>query len=162
CHKTTRPMVSHYAGSCGVKFTTQKAAWALISLMAVCACAPASSAQTMDLDALYRRAATEGEVSAYLQGPPQVHADLVREFEAKYPKVKVRVTPGRYDLTPKINAQIAAGNLQADLAILQTTQDYVRWKRQGLLQPFEPPGFDLIPAKLKDKAAHFLPVFLVM
>ena len=104
----------------------------------------------------------EGEVAAYLQGPPQVYASFVREFEAKYPKVKVRITSGRYDLMPKIDAQIAAGNLEADLAILQTTQDYVRWKRQGVLQPFAPPGFDLIPAKLKDTTAHFLPVFLVM
>ena len=36
---------------------------------------------------------------------------------------------------PKIDAQIAAGNLDADLAILQTTQDHVRWKRQGVGQP---------------------------
>ncbi|MFL6795827.1 MAG: ABC transporter substrate-binding protein [Xanthobacteraceae bacterium] len=118
--------------------------------------------QTTDLDALYERAATEGEVSTYLQGPPQVYAGLVREFEAKYPKVRVQITPGRYDLVPKINEQIAAGSLQADLAILQTTQDYVRWKRQGVLQPFAPPGFDLVFAKLKDPTAHFLPVFLAM
>ena len=74
----------------------------------------------------------------------------------------MRITSGRYDLMPKIDTQIAAGNLDADLAILQTTQDHVRWKRQGVLQPFAPPGFELIPAKLKDTTAHFLPVFLVM
>src|SRR5207302_4402026 len=80
----------------------------------------ASLAQRLDLDALYAQAAMEGEVSAYLQGPPQVYAGFVREFEAKYPKVKVRITPGRYDLMPKIDAQIAAGRMDADLAILQT------------------------------------------
>ena len=52
--------------------------------------------------------------------------------------------------------------MDADLAILQTTQDYVRWKRQGALQSFAPPDFDRIPAKLKDPDAQFLPVFLVM
>lgn len=119
-------------------------------------------AQAVDLDALYERAATEGEVSAYLQGPPQVYAGFVQAFEGKYPKVKVRVTSGRYDLMPKIDAQITAGKLDADLAILQTTQDYVRWKRQGALQSFAPPDFGLIPAKLKDPDAQFLPVFLVM
>ena len=86
----------------------------------------------------------------------------MREFEATYPKVKVRITPGRYDLMPKIDAQIAAGRMDADLAILQTTQDYVRWRRQGALQKFAPPGFDLIRATLKDPEAHYLPVFLVM
>ena len=77
-------------------------------------------------------------MSAYLQGPPQVYAGFVSAFEAKYPKVKVRITSGRYDLMPKIDAQIAAGVMEADLAILQTTQDYVRWKRQGALQSFAP------------------------
>ena len=28
----------------------------------------------------------------YLQGPPQGYASFVREFESKYPKVKVRIT----------------------------------------------------------------------
>jgi ABC-type Fe3+ transport system substrate-binding protein len=134
-----------------------------VSWLLACLCiAAAARAQTVDLEALYRNAAKEGEVSAYLQGPPQVYAGLVREFEAKYPKVKVRVTPGRYDLMPKIDQQIAAGKLDADLAILQTTQDFVRWKRGGALQSFAPPAFDLIYPKLKDPAAQFVPVFLVM
>lgn len=131
-------------------------------LLALMASGPAARAQAVDLDALYEHAAIEGEVSAYLQGPPQVYADLVQQFEAKYPKIKVRITPGRYDLMPKIDAQLASGSLDADLAILQTTQDYVRWKRQGALASFAPPDLDLIPAKLKDKDAQFLPVFLVM
>jgi len=139
---------------------TSKGLWLLASLM--CLPAESSKAQTADLNALYGEAAKEGEVSAYLQGPPQVYAGLVRQFEIMYPGVKVRITPGRYDLMPKIDQQIAAARLDADLAILQTTQDYVRWGRQGALQSFAPPDFDLISAKLKDPAAHFLPVFLVM
>src|SRR5258707_7209595 len=119
-------------------------------LLALSVYPSASLAQRLDLDALYAQAAVEGEVSAYLQGPPQVYAGFVRAFETRYPKVKVRVTPGRYDLMPRIDAQIAAGSMDADLAILQTTQDYVRWKRQGGLQAFAPPGFDLIPDRLKD------------
>ncbi len=123
---------------------------------------PSAHAQSVDFDALYAKAAAEGEVSIYLQGPPQVYAGFVKEFEAKYPKVKVRITSGRYDLMPKIDTQIAAGKMDADLAILQTTQDYVRWKRGHALQAFAPPGFTLIPAKLKDPDAEFMPVFLVM
>ena len=134
----------------------------LCGLFALWASASAARAQTIDLDPLYERAAAEGEVSAYLQGPPQVYAGLVNAFEVKYPKIKVRITAGRYDLMPKIDAQIAAGTMDADLAILQTTQDYVRWKRQGALQSFAPPDFDRIPVKLKDPDAQFLPVFLVM
>lgn len=141
---------------------THSVVWAMYCLLALSVYPSASLAQRLDLDALYAQAAVEGEVSAYLQGPPQVYAGFVREFETKYPKVKVRITPGRYDLIPKIDAQIAAGRMDADLAILQTTQDYVRWRRQGALQKFAPPGFDLIRATLKDPEAHYLPVFLVM
>ena len=112
-----------------------------ISLLGVLA-SGVCHAQTFDLDALYARPAEEREVSIYLQGPPQVYAEFVRQFEAKYPKVKVRITPGRYDLLPKIDEQLAAGKLDADLAILQTTQDYVRWKRQGALISFAPPSND--------------------
>jgi ABC-type Fe3+ transport system substrate-binding protein len=136
---------------------------ALGILFVLSAYAPESRAQVVDLDALYERAASEGQVSAYLQGPPQVYASFVHAFEAKYPKVKVRITSGRYDLMPKIDAQIATGKpMDADLAILQTTQDYVRWKRQGALQNFASPDFDLIPTNLKDPEAQFMPVFLVM
>jgi ABC-type Fe3+ transport system substrate-binding protein len=142
--------------------TLKTLAIGLLGLWGFWCWAPAARAQTPELDALYERAAAEGEVSAYLQGPPQVYAGFVSAFEAKYPKVKVRITSGRYDLTPKIDAQIAAGAMEADLAILQTTQDYVRWKRAGALQSFAPPDFELIPAGLKDPGAEFLPVFLVM
>jgi ABC-type Fe3+ transport system substrate-binding protein len=131
-------------------------------LIALCAYSSASSAQQRDLDALYEQAALEGEISAYLQGPPQVYSAIVSEFEAKYPKIKVRITPGRYDLMPKIDAQIAAGKMDADLAILQTAQDYVRWRRQGALQRFAAPGFDLIRPTLKDSEAYYMPVFLTM
>ena len=98
---------------------------ALGILFMLSAYAPESRAQVVDhLDALYERAASEGEVSAYLQGPPQVYASFVHAFEVKYPKVKVRITSGRYDLMPKIDTQIATGKqMDADLAILQTTQD---------------------------------------
>jgi hypothetical protein len=54
---------------------------------ALALCGPVARAQSVDLDALYERAAAEGEVSAYLQGPPQVYAGFVSAFEAKYPKV---------------------------------------------------------------------------
>src|SRR3979409_1006987 len=74
----------------------------LCLLLALFAQAPAPRAEAIDLDALYERAAAEGEVSAYLQGPPQVYAGFVNAFETKYPKIKVRITSGRYELMPKI------------------------------------------------------------
>src|SRR2546429_208464 len=76
-------------------------------LLALSVYPSASLAQRLDLDALYAQAAVEGEVSAYLQGPPQVYAGFVREFEAKYPKGKIVSTyPHDDDLTLYSNTLI--------------------------------------------------------
>jgi ABC-type Fe3+ transport system substrate-binding protein len=118
--------------------------------------ASARAAEQLDLAALYRAAAAEGEVSLYGQGPPRVYADWVSGFEAKYPKLRVRVTGGRYELATKIDDQIAAQKLDADLAAVQTASDYVRWRGQGALMAFRPPGFDKIPADFKDAEGRYL------
>ena len=59
--------------------STHSAVRAVCWLLALSIHSSASLAQQLDLDALYAKAAAEGEVSAYLQGPPQVYAAIVRE-----------------------------------------------------------------------------------
>jgi ABC-type Fe3+ transport system substrate-binding protein len=59
-------------------------------------------------------------------------------------------TPWR--LAADIDAQRKAGKLEADLAILQTIQDFERWRKTGALLPFKPDGFNLIPASFKDRS----------
>ena len=51
--------------------------------------------------------------------------------------------------------------MDADLAILQTTQDYVRWKRQGACRA-SPRRVRTHPVEAQRSDAQFLPVFLVM
>ena len=135
---------------------------ALLCLLLAVAAARAAQRETkLDLDRLYARAAAEGEVSLYGQGPPRVYEDYVKSFEAKYPKVHVRITPGRYEIIGKIDEQLASGKLDADLAIVQTVQDYARWKKAGKLAHFAPEGFAAIPTPLKDaEGATFLPLAL--
>jgi ABC-type Fe3+ transport system substrate-binding protein len=53
-------------------------------------------------------------------------------------------------LDKKIDAQIAAGKLEVDAAILQTIADFVRWKGDGRLVNFKPAGFDSIDGSFKD------------
>ena len=53
-------------------------------------------------------------------------------------------------LDKKIDQQIAAGKLEVDTAIFQTMQDFVRWKAEGRLLTFKPPGFDEIDRSFKD------------
>ncbi|MGA8322292.1 MAG: ABC transporter substrate-binding protein, partial [Xanthobacteraceae bacterium] len=58
-------------------------------------------------------------------------------------------------LDQKIDAQLAAGKLEVDAAILQTAADYVRWKKEGRLIAFKPPGFDKMEANFKDADGTF-------
>jgi ABC-type Fe3+ transport system substrate-binding protein len=110
-------------------------------------------------DELDDLAAAEGEVSYYAQGPRQVYSDLVERFEAKYPKIKVRITPGRYDVIDKINQQLGRGDApDADIVTAQTVQDIVKWSNSGALMNFRPAGVETIPDNLKGN--DFFPLSL--
>jgi ABC-type Fe3+ transport system substrate-binding protein len=53
-------------------------------------------------------------------------------------------------LTPKIDKEINEGKLGIDVAVLQTLQDFARWKREGGLLRFVPEGWETIDATFKD------------
>src|SRR5580693_7423193 len=111
------------------------------------AAAPASA---QSLDDLYAKAKTEGAFAFYVGGPTAPWEARTKAFEAKYPGIKVSVGGGFSNvLDQKIDQQMAAKKLEVDAAILQTAADYVRWKREGRLMAFEPPGFDKMDTAFK-------------
>ena len=122
-----------------------------------------SAVQADILEGLYRAAAAEGELSLYAQGPPQVYSDLVEQFQSSYPRVRVRVTPGRYDVVDKIDAQLKTGRLDADIVTVQTVQHLVRWQKAGELLTYAPPEAAAVPARYKDATgANFFPLSLYL
>ncbi len=125
-------------------------------LLATCIASLASA------ESLYELAVKEGELSYYAQGPQQVYADLVSQFEARYPNVKVRITPGRYDVIEKIKAQLANGGaLDADVVTAQTMQDLVDWSRADALADFVPAESEVIPTHLKGRGFFPLSLYLI-
>ena len=58
-------------------------------------------------------------------------------------------------LDQKIDAQIAAKKLEVDAALLQTAADFVRWKQEGRLIAFKPPGFEKMDPAFKDKEGEY-------
>ncbi len=113
-------------------------------------------------DDLYERAAEEGELVYYAQGPRQVYEDLVAQFEAAYPKVTVRIVPGRYDVIERINEQLkAGGDLDADIVTAQTMQDLVEWQEAGQLLSFQPDGIETVPEHLKRDGFFPLSIYLI-
>ncbi len=108
------------------------------------------------LDDLYARAKGEGEFAFYVGGPTAPWEARAKIFEERYPGIKVTIGGGFSNvLDQKIDTQLAAGKLEVDAAILQTAADYVRWKKEGRLIAFEPPGFDKMDANFKDADGTF-------
>ncbi len=102
---------------------------------------------------LYPRARSEGQLNLYGGGPAAAFTSWARQYEAAFPGIKVNIASGfSNELSPRIDAQIAAGRLEADVAVLQTLQDFGRWSRRGELLKFEPDGYEQVPAEFRDPA----------
>jgi ABC-type Fe3+ transport system substrate-binding protein len=130
---------------------------ALVLVLAGMSFAPAAWGET--LDELYAKAKTEGTVAYYSGGPVAPHEAFAREFEQKFPGVKVSVTGGFSNvLNAKIVAQLKAKKLDVDMAMFQTVQDFVAWKQQGQLLNFKPEGFDQIDPSFRDEDGAFTTV----
>ena len=123
--------------------------------IACCSLAAALPARAQSLDDFYAKAKDEGAFAFYVGGPTAPWEARAKVFEERFPGIKVTIGGGFSNvLDKKIDAQLAAGKLEVDAAILQTAADYVRWKREGRLLTFKPDGFDKMDAAFKDRRRH--------
>ena len=114
-------------------------------------------AQTVD--ELYQKAKVEKTVVLYGAGPTGSHDRWIKEFEQTFPGVTVSFTGGLSPvLNKKVEAQLAAGKIETDLAILQTIQDFAKWKKAGAMMAFKPAGWDVIDEAYKDEDGAFVTV----
>jgi len=122
-----------------------------------------SPLHAQSLDELYQKAKLEKSVALVAAGPSEPYEHWIREFQGAYPGDTVAFTGGMSNgLNRSINQQIADKNMTSDLAIFQTIQDFVRWKREGALLMFRPQGFDQIDAAFKDEDGAFTTVSVNM
>lgn len=113
----------------------------------------------MSIDDLYSNAQTEGRLSLYVAGPLSFSAPWARLFEAEYPGIKVEIRNGpSTDLVESIDQQRAENRLEADIAILQTLRDFVRWKSDGALELIRSAELTAIAAEFKDAAGYYVGV----
>src|SRR5215831_11121764 len=88
-------------------------------------------ARAETLDELYTKAKTEKSLVIYAGGPVSNYEPLAREFETKFPGLTVSIEGGFSNvLNQKIERQFSDQRLEADMALFQTAQDFVRWKGQ--------------------------------
>jgi ABC-type Fe3+ transport system substrate-binding protein len=107
-------------------------------------------------DDLYVKAKEEGAFAFYAGGPTEPWQRRANAFAEAYPGIKISITGGFSNvLDKKIDEQIAQHKLEVDAAILQTIADFARWKADGRLLIFKPPGFAAIHASFKDDDGAF-------
>jgi ABC-type Fe3+ transport system substrate-binding protein len=124
---------------------------------------PALPLHAQSMDELYEKAKLEKSVALVAAGPSEPYEHWIREFQQLYPGVTVSFTGGLSNgLNRNINQQIASKKMESDLAIFQTIQDFVRWKREGALLAFRPQGSDTIDPAFKDEDGAFTTVSVNM
>jgi ABC-type Fe3+ transport system substrate-binding protein len=132
-----------------------------LTMAALIWCGPQLHAQSMD--ELYEKAKLEKSVALVAAGPSEPYEHWIREFQQHFPGVTVSFTGGLSNgLNRNINRQIADKKMESDLAIFQTIQDFVRWKREGALLSFRPQGSDKIDPAFKDEDGTFTTVSVNM
>jgi ABC-type Fe3+ transport system substrate-binding protein len=130
----------------------------LALLVASLACG-AGLACAESVDELYAKAKLEQTLHLYGAGPTGSHERWIKDFEQRFPGVKVALTGGLSNgLNRRIEQQLANKRMETDLAIFQTIQDFVRWKKAGALLLFKPEGSDAIDPAYKDEDGAFTAV----
>lgn len=134
-------------------FRTAVGAIPAAALIVAMSTASAKADMTSDL---YEKAKAEGALTFYTGGPVAPYQGIVAEFEQKFPGIKVSVTGGFSNvLNEKIEQQLKAGKLEADMAWFQTAQDFVAWKKRNLLLNFQVEGHENIAPVFKDPDGAF-------
>lgn len=124
--------------------------------------AAAADDEQQQLQALYEKAKAEGgKLTVYMGGDAPGQWDFIaKAFTAQFPDVQVHfVTDLSKYHDARIDDQLANHDLVADAAILQTTQDFDRWKRQGDLLRYKPIGWDDVYANAKDADGYWTGAF---
>ncbi len=125
------------------------------------ACGLAGAARAETMSELYEKAKAEKTLHLYGAGPAQNYEGLARDFEKQFPELKVAITGGySNELNAKIEAQAKAKAFEADMAVFQTVQDFVKWKKDGILAAFRPEGFETLDPNFRDADGAFVALYV--
>ncbi|CAG9947969.1 unnamed protein product [Clonostachys rosea f. rosea IK726] len=109
--------------------------------------------ESRTLDEIHQAALAEGgTVTLWHGGGSPDQLDPMKEaFEKRFPGMTLNVTVKSSSyLGPELDRQLATENVQVDNIMLQTAQDYPRWKNDGVLLQYKPLDFDKVYNAFKD------------
>ena len=115
------------------------------------------------LSRLYDEARAEGgQLVVYAGGDAPEQADMYTAgFTDRFPDIRIEVS---VDLSKYHDGRIDAAHLRGDNRVdvvhLQTLHDFPYWKKQGMLLPFKPEGFEQLPEAFKDPDGTYYPLFV--
>ena len=93
----------------------------------------------------------EGTLQFYTSQPDTDATELVKQFNKKYPEVDVKTfRSGTEEVISKILAEKEAGSIQADVLLVADSVTFENLKEQELLEPYESPEHEGIPAEFVD------------
>lgn len=117
--------------------------------------------ETRPLDELHKAALAEGgELLVYGGGDlPNGSAGTERAFNARFPGMKIRILVDRSKYhAVRIDNQLALGKLQCDAVHILQINSYDRWKSDGRLLPYKPPGWDQLYPDFRDPDGAYIAV----
>lgn len=93
--------------------------------------------------------------------PPGQQDGTKKAFEEKFPGVTLDVVVDYSKFhEARIDNQIATKTLVPDIVQIQTLQNFPRWKKEGVLQPYKPIGWDKVYRAFKDADGAYTGVFV--
>ena len=117
----------------------------------------AATARAETVEELYEKARAERSLVFYVGGPIAPYETRIKDFVKQFPGIEVMVSGGFSNvLNQRIEQQLAAGEMEVDLAFFQTVQDFVNWKKRNVLLAFRPDGFDQIIPNLRDPDGTYM------
>lgn len=98
-----------------------------------------------------------GTLNFYTSMQVDVVDDIIAAFEAAYPDVTVDMLySGSVELEQRVYAEHDAGNLTADVIWAANPAFFLKLKEAGMLQAYESPEANMVPAELKDEDHMFI------
>ncbi|MFT4180842.1 MAG: extracellular solute-binding protein [Rhizobium sp.] len=119
--------------------------------------------ETRSLEELHKDAVAEGgRVIVYAGGDTAGQQDGIKKaFEERFPGVTLDVIVDYSKFhEARIDNQIATNSLVADIIQIQTLQNFPRWKKEGVLEPYKPLGWDKVYDDFKDPDGAYTGVFV--
>ncbi|QNP74276.1 extracellular solute-binding protein [Streptomyces roseirectus] len=123
---------------------------------------PERPGEDAQLQKLYRQAVAEGgRLVVYAGGDKPGQADYLKDaFVKKFPKMKVDIVVDfSKNHDARVDDQVAARHVVADVVHLQTVDDFPRWKKEGVLEKYRPVGWNEVDSRIKDKDGYYTGLF---